>query len=453
MKTIFTLLVLVSSLCYGQRTDTNIAQLPNPMPTWGGANGCGKTWANPAFPGYLMVRITCATDTLNHSTMQTADSGEPRLVSSDGKHIIVKAMGGGSYVKAFDPVTHAVHTTGISLGYGLQFGKGDPSAMYSLIGTKIHKIVPKADWSGRQSDVILFDFAACIGFVKPTWHGTFTIKDDDQTFGTAFSNKGLQSTGNYVVSWNATDGVGCEVYDSLAGTITNAKGKVAADDGGSPAQPLIARFYLHEGGGGRDPHYVFANATLRAFGGAKQISGCTSGPGTCLIDRPYTHQRGTSHVVGCSVNCDGHSAKGYADTYTGKGQVGHPYGDSNNPTVRMVNFPVGFPDQHGAANFQSPTDNYIFMVSTDVGDGVIPYPIWGYNEVLMIPTDGSLRVFRLGQTLNSGDPTTGFICSNAVGVDGPNHSVYFTSDAGGLGVLGKQANGTDRCDVFALVKL
>lgn len=453
------LLLLAVTLTIGsfaQRTDTDVAQLPNPMPTWGGANGCGTTWANPAFPGYLTVRLTCATDAPNQNTLQTADSGESRLVSSNGNHIIVKAMGGGSYVKAFNPVTHAVKTTGIFSGSDLQFGsKVGSSAMYTLWGTKIYKIVPNVDWSARQSTVVLFDFAACLGFSNPTWHGTFTIKDDDMTFGTSFSNKGLQSTGNYTVSWNPVDGFGCEVVDSLAGTYHNAKtnGSVPLDDGGSPAVPLIARFYLHEGGGGRDPRYVFLNATLRAFNGVRQISGCASGPGTCLIDRPYVHQRGTSHLVGCSVNCDGHSAKGYGDFFTGKGQGGHPYNDPNHPTARNVTFPAGVPDQHGAANFQSATDSFIFMVSSATTP-TIPYPVPYYDEVLMIATDGSGTIFRLGQTLNSGDvPTTGFICGNAVGVDGPNHSVYFTSDMGGLGVLGKKKDGNDRCDVFGLVKI
>lgn len=452
MKNLFAAVVLFSALCFGQRTDTNITQLPNPMPTWGGANGCGTTWQNPAFPGSLYVRITCATDTLNHDTLQTSDSGEPRLVSSDGKHVIVRSMGAHSYVKAFDPVTHVVKKTGIDSGYDLQFGKIDTSAMYELKGTAIHKIIPKPDWSGRLSDTVLFDFASakCLGttFGKPTWHGTFTIKDDDQTFGTAFSNKGLQSTGNYVVGWSAAKG--CYVYDSLVGIVTGPNGSVTADDGGSPAKPLVARFYLHEGGGGRNPKYIFANATLRAFNGLKQKSGCASAPGTCLINRPYVWEFGTPHVVGCEINCDGHSAKGVDKFYTGKQQMGHPYGDPNHPTAGIVKFPVGFPDQHGAANSQSVPSDPIYMVSSDTTP-TIPYPIWGYDEVLKIPTDGSLKVIRLGQTLNTG-LSKSFICQNAVGLDSPGgRAVYFTSDMGGLGVLGKKADGTDRCDVFALL--
>lgn len=432
------------------RTDQNITQLPNPMPKWGGANGCGTNWVNQAFPSSVYTRITCASDTLNHDSLQTSDSGEPRLVSSDGKHVIVRSMGAHSYVKQVEPT---VAKTGIESGYNLQFGKTDPNIMYELRGTKIYKVVPNVVWSARASSTLLFDFATakCLGVgFRPTWHGTFTIKDDDATFGTAFSNKGLQSTGNYTVSYNATDGFGCEVVDSLAGTVANAKWTLPADDGGNPAKPLVARFYLHEGGGGRDPKYVFLNATLRAFNGAKQISGCISGAGTCLIDRPYVHQRGTPHVVGCTENCDGHSAKGGDKFYTGKQQVGHPYGDPNHPTGPMVKFPIGFPDQHGAANSQNAPGDPIFMVSTDTTPA-IPYPIWGYDEVLIVPTDGSLIVGRPGQTLNSGHPSEGFIGSNAVGVDGPDkHTVFFTSDMGGLGVLGKKADGTDRVDVFRL---
>ena len=42
-------------LHYAARTDMNVAQLPKPLPTWGGANGLCTTYKNPAFPGSTIV--------------------------------------------------------------------------------------------------------------------------------------------------------------------------------------------------------------------------------------------------------------------------------------------------------------------------------------------------------------------------------------------------------------
>lgn len=455
MKNIFAAVLLLSSLllsslCLGQRTDTNVTQLPNPMPTWGGANGAGRMWQNPAFPGSLYVRITDAT-TANKGTLQTSDSGEPRLVCADGKHVIVRNTGGHSFVMAFDPATKKVSKTGIDSGYDLQCSKSDPLTMFGASKTQIHKVVAKPDWSSRASDVVLFDFASpkCLGVgFKPTWHGTFTISDDDLTFKTSFSNTGLQGTGRYTVFWSAAKG--CSVYDSAIGV---ADGKTV-DDGGNPPKPLVARFLLHEGGGGRDGRYAFANATLHTgpiLPGGGRKSGCLSGPGTCLVDRPYIWEGWTTHVRPCAINADGHSTKGAAGFYTGKQQAYHEYADCNKPLTPMVKFPAGMPDQHGAGNSQKAPGDPIFMVSTGV-PSVIPYPVWGYDEVLQIPTDGSLKVIRRGQTLNSGKSKY-FIVQNAVGIDSPDgHVVFFTSDMGGKGALGYEADGvTPRGDVFALI--
>jgi hypothetical protein len=421
------------------RTDRNIEQLPNPMPDWGGALGAGKTWVHPAFPGTVYTRLTDASTNLAN-TLQTADSGEPQLSSADGTHFIVRNAYATSFV--VDAITGA--KTGVTPTYAaMQFTSHQPLQMVGLNGTQVRLLTAKPDWSGIASDTLVFDFASanCLGVgYKSTWHGTVTLSDDDLTFKTGFSNTGGQGTGNVAVSWSAASG--CFVYDSLAGTVSGPTGLIGSVDDG--VNPLPARFYQHEAGGSPTSKYSLVSASLRTKGG---LRGCVVGP--CLIDRPYIWEIGTTHVIGCHINCDGHSAKGRR-MYTGKRYTSHDYDKPDQPLIPMVIFPVGFPDQHGTAHNQTTGAEPIFLVSSAIAP-IIPYPVWGYDEVIAVPSDGSMVVGRIGQTMNTGK-SVHFICQNAIGVVAPDgHHLFFTSDMGGNGVLGYEANGvTPRCDVFKL---
>ena len=433
--------VVTPPMTYTARTDQTVLQLPNPMPTWGGANGAGTTWVNPEFPAAVYTRLTdSATSLIAGATIQTADSGEPQLGSIDGLHFVVKGTGGHSYV--IDTKTAA--KTGIDSKYhSLQFSSRQPLVLVGLDQTAIRLIVAKPDWSGVASDRVVFDFAStgCLGVgFKSTWGGIFSISNDDTTFKTSFSNTGGQGTGNYVVTWSAAKG--CSVYDTLQGVV-NRRGVLLGtiDDG---ENPLADRFYLHEGGGGESARFSMLAGTIRKPDGTP---GCVAG--NCLVDRPYLWQVNTTHVRPCSYQCDGHSAKGATGFYSGKNQRFHMYKSLEQPLTPMANFPPGFPDQHGSAHNQATTEP-VFLVSADTTP-VSPYPVWGYDEVLGIPTDGSQIVYRMGQTLNTGTSQY-FICQNSImGISQDGHDAYFTSDMGGNGVLGYEADGvTPRCDVFKL---
>ena len=421
------------------RTDRNIEQLPNPMPDWGGALGAGKTWVHPAFPGTVYTRLTDASTNFAN-TLQTADSGEPQLNSADGTHLIVRNTYATSFV--VDAITGA--KTGVSPKYGaLQFTSHQPLQLVGLSGTQVHLLTANADWSGIASDTLVFDFASanCLGVgYKSTWNGTVTVSDDDLVFKTGFSNTGGQGTGNSAVAWSAASG--CFVYDSLAGTVSGPTGLIGSVDDGT--NPLPARFYQHEAGGSPTSKYSLVSASLHTKGG---LPGCVVGP--CLIGRPYIWEIGTTHIRPCDINCDGHSAKGKL-MYTGKRYVSHAYDNTDGPLIPMVHFPMGFPDQHGTAHNQTTGAEPIFLVSSAIAP-IIPYPIWGYDEVIEVPSDGSMVAGRIGQTMNTGKSVY-FICQNAIGVVSPDgHQLFFTSDMGGNGVLGYEANGvTPRCDVFKL---
>jgi hypothetical protein len=420
------------------RTDRNIEQLPSPMPDWGGALGAGKTWAHPAFPGTVYTRLSDAS--LNGAnTIQTADSGEARLFSADGTHVILRNTFAHSFILGIDG-----SKTGVDSSYGaLEFTGHQPLQLFGLNGTQVRLLTVKPDWSAIASDTLVFDYASanCLGVgYKSTWHGTFTVSDDDLMFKTGFSNTGGQGTGNLAVAWSAASG--CFVYDSLAGTVSGPNGLIGSVDNG--VNPLPARFYLHEAGGSPTAKYSLIGDSIHTKGG---LSGCVVGP--CLVDRPYIWEIGTTHVRPCDINCDGHSAKGKL-LYTGKRYTSHSYPDSTQPMIPMMIFPVGFPDQHGTAHNQTTGAEPIFLVSTAVTP-IIPYPIWGYDEVIEVPSDGSMVAGRIGQTMNSGKSVY-FICQNAVGVVSPDgHQLVITSDMGGNGVLGYEADGvTPRCDVFKL---
>jgi Bacterial Ig-like domain (group 2) len=420
------------------RTDHNIEQLPNPMPDWGGALGARKTWANPAFPGTVYTRLSDAS-THRANTLQTADSGEPQLFSADGLHVIVRNTFSHNFIVGIDG-----SKTGVDSGYGsLGFTSHEPLQLFGLNGTQIRLLTVKPDWSGIASDVLVFDYATanCLGVgYKSTWHGTFTVSDDDLMFKTGFSNIGAQGTGHLAVAWSAA--TGCFVYDSLAGTVSGPAGLIGSIDDG--VNPFPVRFYQHEAGGSPTSKYSLVGNTVHTKGG---LPGCVVGP--CLISEPYIWEIGTTHVRSCDIKCDGHSAKGRM-LYTGKRYVSHSYDNVDQPIIPMVIFPQGFPDQHGTAHNQTTGAEPIFLVSTDVTP-VIPYPIWGYDEVIEIPSDGSMVIGRMGQTMNTGKSRY-FICQNAVGViaqDG--HHLVITSDMGGDGALGFEADGvTPRCDAFLL---
>jgi hypothetical protein len=431
-----------SPIVYSARTDKNITQLPSPLPTWGAIGLC-KTYTNPAYPGSTYVRVTDSTLN-NKSSLLTADSGDPQLGSFDGLHFIVRASGGTSFIVAFNPATLTCAYTPIKLQYDAVEFSDKTNTIYALHGTEIHALQVSTTWTNITSDNAIFDYAACLGITfKPTWIGAFTVALDDTTFKTAYSNTGSQGSGTYIVVWNKA--LGCSVYNTLTGVVSNNNvllGTVNIPD----------RFYLHEAGEGLDPKYALVTATNKTD---KGNPGCTSAPAVkCLVDEPYVWQAFTLNVAKCNKNCDGHSAKGINGFYTGKQQRYHSYVNPAFPLTPMVSLPAGEPDEHGSYHNQTLNNtqpSVPLFLSVAATPALKVFPVWGYDELLGIPTDGSGIVYRFGQTMNSGKSKY-FICQNAIAVSDQIGNMYFTSDMGGNGALGYESDGkTSRCDVFALV--
>jgi len=446
--------VVVSPVSYSlARTDQFPQALPSPMPSWGGLYGIGTKWCDPAFSGLCSIRVTDgATSGSSQSTLQTADSGEQPLFTVDSKHLVVKTPGGREYVVGFDPTTEAVSRTPIAFRYdSVVASRHDPQLLYGADGTKLRFIRMKADWSGVESDQTLFDFATCLpnGF-QLTWSGTFGTVLEDNSFRIAFSNTGGQGSGIYLAAYQTetigTIGSGCYVLNTREGTVTGPNGFIGTVDDG--VNPLLDRFTEHEGGGGQNPLYAMVGYSAKQPDGS---SGCLAG--SCPTNSPYVWEVGTTHLRPCSIECDGHAAKGYAGWETGKQYRLHRYSDPTQPLIPMAQFPPGFPDQHGSwVNTDEQDTPPAFLVSSAVNQA-IPYPTWGYDEILAVASDGSQKTWRFGQTLNSGTSEY-FIVQYAIGVvsqDG--RWLAYASDSCGAGCpspapLGYDKKGKPRGDVF-----
>lgn len=451
MKTILMLLVLIASAIAQApksytvaRTDQIVTQPPAVLPNWGGAVGAGKKWCNPAFNNLCIIRLTDSTTRPDHGSLTTADTGDAHLTTTDSRHVIAHTNG-GSLIVGFDPATEKPSPTPLTFNYTVQASESDSQVLYALHGTQIQRLTANAGWTGIASHAVLFDFAStgCLGagFI-PTWHGVFTIAGNPPVFKTAFSRTGAQGSGRYIVAWSAANG--CSVYDTVAGTVT--KNGVAL---GLVTVP--ARFYLHAGGAGRNPAYATTDPTVHQPNGA---SGCLIAAGCGAY---YFWQIGTTNVFMCGLPfnkppyCDGHLGQLPSGALSGFQYTEHFW---NNPVLPLISFgsiPFGSGDSHQSADNGADINGPPLFVFTQVIPAPATFLKWGTNEILALQLDGSRKWSRFGQNLNTGKSPL-FVCANSIGAAfQQGNFALFTSDMGGKGALGFEADGkTSRCDVFAI---
>jgi hypothetical protein len=450
MKT-FLVLLLLSCLVVAQgptsysvaRTDQKTTQPAAAPSDWGGAIGAGKKICFSDWNGICVTRLTDANtvypNTPHYTTITTADSGAKHLVSKNSNHILVHTTGGTSIVIAYNFTKGVINKTPLRFNYNPDFATKTDTVLFGLVGTALHKVTVKGDWSDILSDVVLYDFAStgCLGagFV-PTWNGSLSI-GQDAIFKTSFSNTGGQGSGHYVTAWSQS--MGCTVFDSVSGTVT-VRGKLIGTVTNND------RFFLHETGGGNELTSVLVSNTVRQPNGA---SGCVAG--NCATDGPYVWQIGTINLMSCGLTkCDGHGAQFATGFMTGKGGVDHFWADPSKPLIKLLNFPNTWPDHHGSGNNYADLNGPAIFVGSQQVNSPSTFPSWGYNEIDAVRADGSGFTWRFGPTGATGKSNF-FVCANAIINEAPN-GLYtlFTSDMGGNGVLGKEIDGTDRCDIFAM---
>jgi hypothetical protein len=455
MRRVLATILLLSGICFAAvfpyplaRTDQNVTQLPNPMPTWGGAIGAGAKWCNPAYNGLCIIRITDALNN-NGSSLSTADTGGVQLVTKDARHIVVRTNG-ASLVVGFSPKRETVTGTLARFNYPVQPSETNASVMYYLWKTQIHKKTANLAWT-TFTDQVIFDYASagCLGVgYKSHWHGVFTIAGNPPVFKTGFSDTGAQGSGNKLVAWSLTKG--CSVWDTVTGEVTSngkAMGLVNTPD----------RFYMHAGGAGRNPLYANTDPTLHQPNGA---NGCLTAL-HCATN--YFWQIGTTNVPICGLPgnvppyCDGHLALLESGALSDRLYKVHDWANPSTPLTSYGELARGSGDTHQSSDNGADINGRPLFIFSQQKNSPQIYPVWGFNEIMVMALDGSKVVGRLGQNLNSGNSKTSFVCQNAIGVSfqaSKNKQAgfaMFTSDMGGGGVLGYEKDGvTPRCDVFVI---
>jgi len=381
--------------------------------------------------------------------------GKEGAWANDDSFVRVASTEGTFKIVQFNPKTHAVSTTStfIKNGPAVFDVAAGHFVLFQLSNTQINKLTTTNNWKTYTS-VLVYDFANCLpAGIKVTWVGSWSTSVDTKTFSAPFSDRGDQGSGEYYAAYRK--GVGCSYINTLTGAVIGWKGKQigTVDDG---VNPLIDRFTIHDGDQSLNPDFASFGASDNdnskpplGTGG----SGCKAG--NCTTDTPYFWQIGTTHLRVCSphTRCSGHAAEGYLHWANGKQVTLHLFSNPAQPLLNLANLPGGGYDMGGSwinTNATTPDEQPLEIVNSWVTQTLPPFDGPYENEIMMVASDGS-KVWRMGQTLNSG-ASPYYICQNSHASISPDGKfVLFASDMGGKGALGYEADGkTSRCDAFAM---
>lgn len=431
------------------RTDINTTQLPSPMPTWG-PTGTSKKYCNINYKNICVIRLTDSTTFPNKASGLSVEDGKENPFSKDSKFIMVSNPNGSSRIITFNPKTEVVGVTPTI------FKNGPAEFSYNLANTafqrqnqtQIFKLVSKDNWNTYTS-TLMYDFKNCLpsGY-NPTWVSSWNISHSDISFVSIYSNNGSQGSGGNVVAYKK--GVGCSTLNTLTGQVTDFSGKPLGtyDDG---VNPLSDRFVVHDGGTGTNPGVMNIGYSVNDNTKGSHGSGCKAG--NCAANDPYFWEIGTTHLRPCGpYNCGGHGDSGFLHYADGKNLILHLLLNPSQPLLKLAKLPCCGYDFQGSWNNTDGTDDQPLggvtaLVTTNPGT---PFNGPYENEIFATAVDGS-KIWRFGQTFGSGTSNY-YICANthiAFSPDG--HWALFSSDMGGKGALGFEADGTtSRCDAFLM---
>jgi len=432
------------------RTDVAVTQLPNPMPKWG-PTGLGQKYCNPAFNGICIIRLTDSTSFSNKGSGVSVEDGKENPFSKDSKFIMVSSPNGSSKIISFNPKKETVGTT------PTVFTNGPAEFSYNTTGvafqrqnkTQIYKLSTKNNWTTYTS-VLVYDFKNCLpaGY-NPSWVSSWNVSTSDTSFVSIYSNNGGQGSGGNVVAYRK--GIGCATLNTLTGQVTDFSGKSLGtfDDG---ANPLPDRFVVHDGGTGKNANVMNIGYSVQdnSWSG-KGTSGCKAG--NCADDTPYFWEIGTTHLRPCGpYKCGGHGDSGQQHYADGKNLMLHLLLNPSQPLLKLAKLPCCGYDFQGSWNNADSTDEQPLGGVTSLVTNVPGPPFNGpyEDEIFAVASDGS-KTWRFGQTLNTG-MSPYYICQNAhTAFSSDGHWALFSSDMGGNGALGYEADGvTSRCDAFLM---
>jgi hypothetical protein len=431
------------------RTDTNTQLLTTPLPAWG-PTGTSKKYCNPNYKNICIIRLTDSTTFNNKASGLSVEDGKENPFSKDIRFIMVSAANGSSRIITFNPKTETVGVT------PTVFKNGPAEFSYNAVNTafqrqnktQVYKLVSKDNWTTYTSTLV-YDFINCLpsGY-NPTWVSSWNVSHSDTSFVSIYSNNGGQGSGGNVVAYKK--GVGCSTLNTLTGQVTDFTGKPLGtyDDG---VKPLADRFVVHDGGTATNPGVMNIGYSVNDNTQGAHGSGCKAG--ACADNTPYFWEIGTTHLRPCGpYQCGGHGDSGFNHYADGKKLRLHLLLNPAQPLLQLANLPCCGYDFQGSWNNTDGSDNQpmagitAFVTKTKAPPFTGPYQ----NEIFMVAPDGS-KVWRMGQTFGSGTSPY-YICQNthmAVSPDG--HWSLFSSDMGGNGALGYEADGvTSRCDAFLM---
>lgn len=425
---------------FKSRTDLNIVQVPNPVPTIGPA---GTSVTDPDF-GNQIIRLTDEHSMLNsqNAFAGIGGSADVNTFNTDSTLVYIQNSGGTGSVFSFDPVTFAAKP--IFPGWrpgAVIFSRLDPNVAFVLAGTKYMQY----DLSNRTlptppPPVMVCDFSTHFtGTV--TWQAIGGVEGSDKVFTAVFSVGGSQGTGVYACAYQV--GKGYRIYNT-------STGQVIGDYGDTGQVTLPSFFTIHNAKASKDGGWLSISMT-KIVGGTP-----THGPFFWDIDTL------TVSPVGDKA-WSGHWTAGYNEFLNNDSNsgLGIPLWSHCRRTFQNLNSPwrlakpsptptiMGGLDDH--LSFNGPQDSMVVSISArvkPVGTVLPPFPAAWFDEILGFDLCGNGKVYRFCHTFSSGI-SGNFYADNAIGVvDQLNKFVIWTSDW--MQTL-KNPNGTPRCDVFAVL--
>jgi hypothetical protein len=427
-----------AAAAYDARTDFAVVSVPDPPPSVGDATGAGTEATDPDFNTKIYRLTDIGTIRGRYAPQQEWQMncggwGDWRVSNLDSTKIFICNNGGGTQLLPFDPSTgkagEARPLPGSVAGFP-EWSKTEKDVAFSLSRSRDPEVV-RIDVSGPSPKVTSVVNLAKVPNCAQQFSGTAVWKElstswDGATIALALGT-GFQGSAHLVYVWNAS--IGCQVYDTQAGTVN-----------GAPISNPADSFSIH---------------AVKVSGDGKVVM---VGGGQL---RRFWHV-GTNEVDAQRSNInEGHFALGYSSFLNSAFSTSDGKWCKVGMATRLltslgsVNYilsskqcadklPRG--DDHVSWNNDDSTDKQPFATSTVTMPLGTPVTAPWQNEVLVFMPDGT--VHREAHTFNSGKAKF-FSCQYAIGsISQDGKWFFFSSDW--EGTLGTDSAGNSRCDDFAV---
>jgi hypothetical protein len=346
---------------------------------------------------------------------------------------IMDAGTGSSLIYGFNSATGQCTTANQNskAPAGAVWSPTNPNVDYTLNGTTVvRRTFDYTQPLNAPTSVPVFDVHSCPGLsaLKPTWSAPLTLNEEGNTFVTAFSDRGGQDTGEYIVGFQTSRG--CQVWNTLKGTVT-------ADGFGQSGK--ISTFYP-----------LTVHNVTEGPGGVAVVSQGFTCTGCPKQSGPFLWQAGTLTADLTQTAVGGHETMGYS----------HYLNLVNSPAVdaRIWDLPgkvtpitsadgVDFPasvSTHLAWGNVDPADSYPFSATSTMPLSE-PFTIKAPLEQELWGADPATGTFlRLAPTMSSGHGNVfNFRTQYAIESMSPTGCIAWSSDW--MGTLGNTDGNTASC--------